>query len=239
MTVEINITTCARVVENYLAGTLARLDESEWHDSAIPVRLLFGSDEGIDMGAYRSDRRFEIVPWDRPAPTRRDGTRNWHDGATLNQARAIRYGDLGRDCLVFEDDVAFCDDWLTQIDRTVAEIRACAPGPFVVSLYLPFARFEAGGGNFFAPYNPTKFYGTQGMYYPAAVRAPLADFMVANLGRRPNDLLIGQWIAANAALYATRPSLIQHCGRVTVGLSARFHQAPSFVPPRKAVDGIL
>jgi hypothetical protein len=226
--VNINILTCRRCNADYLPNTLDSLKRSDWSATTLLINLVLGSPDESSIEPYRGDDRLRIVPWQMPTP------RDLRVAFNLNHARALRLGAADRDCIILEDDIAARSDWLARSALAVAEIEACEDRPFILALYYPFDRYAPATGKYAAPYQPTSFYGTQGMYYTAAVREPLAAYMTdpANISRLGGDLLIGEWAAAHASLYTTRPSLLQHCGRETTGLG-HFHRAFDFEDGRE------
>jgi hypothetical protein len=125
------------------------------------------------------------------------------------------------DAMIFEDDVKF-----SSLSRdTIDALAGCKQ---IVALYHCYPLTT--GNSLTVPYAISGFYGTQGMYYPEAVREPLADYLMANLGRDPYDLLIKAWCMENSHdMLALRHCIVQHIGVVTTGLG-HHHTTGNFVP---------
>jgi GR25 family glycosyltransferase involved in LPS biosynthesis len=123
--------------------------------------------------------------------------------------------------LIFEDDVIVARGWETRLHDTVRELEVTNQGGFVLALYTAYP-FTPAQGHFYAPYPAKRFFGTQAMYYPEAIRRGFSEYLRANGVDRhvlPYDLLLRAYVQSHGiSLYATVPSLAQHVGEISTGL---------------------
>lgn len=127
--------------------------------------------------------------------------------------------------LILEDDVLLRDRFLLCLKQAVDEMEDChGLSSYVLSLHakanLPQIQ-DYYRGHYYISYPTGMYYGTQGMYYPAAVRAAVADYIreqaVTPL-RCPGDLLIKELVTEWQNLYNTVWDLVEHIGTVSTGL---------------------
>ncbi len=211
---EISILTINRSPNpNYLGETLASLQISDWRHSRIPVNFIMGSE---NTGHVPHEFEASIVLWQEPRS-------KLHANFTRNYIRALCFHP-GVDLVICEDDVRFSRNWLARLLFAVREIKA---SKFAISLYSAsnLGAKALDCGTWHRRYPARRFYGTQGVFYPAAVRSELAEYLERNIGRRPGDLLIGEWCHQNKCLFLTQGSVIQHIGSCSTGLGGRCHLA--------------
>lgn len=218
----------------YIYETLASLGPD------CPVRLVVGSPDADYLDRYRSRPHVTIV---EAAPQEWEAIQGagLHQRASWNYWRCLtRGGPAQGGLLIFEDDVRFARRWRTRLRQTVRALEAAHGQDFVLALYAPhdFVRDAYHRGQLFAEYPVPWFYGTQGMYFPAGVRAAFAAYLKRNgvdAFRVPYDLLLKDFLTERRVpLFATVPSLVQHTGVQTTGLGS-FHQAAGFVEEVEAL----
>lgn len=223
--VEINIITCLRPGGlEYLSGTLASLRESDWAETGIPVNLFLGSNDDLYVEQHCNDPRVTAVPW--PFGQLSD----IRTSLNANYIRALSHSPADCGCFVFEDDIEFGRHWLARTKDAMDHIEK-VHNEYVLSLYM------SGGESALCPYLPgqrykaypkNRFYGSQGLYFPARVRGPVSQYCTENCKRHFTDLLVGEWTSQRDCLYATERSVIQHRGRVSNG-DMTFHEASDWV----------
>lgn len=208
---DINIITINRT-EPYLKNTLESLKNSDWRLKNIPINLIMGSSEED----YVSEYPYNKVHWTGERP------KIITESFTKNYIRALRHGE--GDIFIFEDDIEFSRNWLM---RTMFAIKELNNIKFILALYTAqnvghdsFAR-----GRWYRSYPAKRFYGTQGMFYPKGIRNLVADYLEANITRKPGDLLINELMRREQCLYVTQGSVLQHHGYVTTGLGKKCHKA--------------
>ncbi|MDE1170827.1 MAG: hypothetical protein PW734_06430 [Verrucomicrobium sp.] len=162
--------------------------------------------------------------------------RRVHYKTVFNYWRSLFLGLAAEDkLLLFEDDVSFTSNWLQKFTVLAKGAHGIKPDDFVLSLYSPL-QIEPGPPGFIEM-EAVNFYGAQGIYYPPQVRRKIASYVEANgvrLYTKANDLLLRDYcVTRECPLAVLRPSLIQHEGMITTGLSphpTKGHRAPSFIP---------
>lgn len=133
--------------------------------------------------------------------------------------------------LILEDDVLPARGWLQWLSRAIHEIESICGNKFAIALYSgrDFSKQNLGG--IFARYPTHQFAGTQGVYYSEALRVECADFLKlygVEWNEAPYDMLVADYMSRrDYPILVTVPSIIQHMGEVSTGLS-NFHQAPNF-----------
>ncbi|HEV2645637.1 MAG TPA: hypothetical protein VGU46_04660 [Acidobacteriaceae bacterium] len=224
--IDISISTIARP-ENYLDITLRSLG------SDIPVNLIVGSTSMSYLDIYRRSKQHTIVyatefDWANVhnMPIRQRASWNYWRCLTSN----IKHNN---GAIIFEDDINAAKGWRTRLDKTIESIENIYGMDYVLALYSHCARDSYKQGLFFENYIVRDFFGTPGMYFTEKTRIGYADY-IRKFGvetcRRPYDLLIKHYLVENdIRLFATTPSLVQHIGISSTGLSEIFYQAPSFL----------
>jgi hypothetical protein len=151
---------------------------------------------------------------------------------------------------VLEDDVIVRDGFLRCLAETILEMENGAGlSDYILSLHAKRnlrAHPAFQRGHFYISSPARRFYGTQGMYYPASVARELREYIHQHgvaAYRRPGDLLIAEYAHAHRNLYNTVWDLVEHTGSVSTGLgagrafnSATFHEPwrPFVRPARRA-----
>jgi hypothetical protein len=203
--------------------------------SDLPIRLIVGSPPTPYLEQYRDNHFVEII---RPTPLEWERFANCgvHHRASWNYWRTLTFGSslpLCKGLIALEDDVVSARSWEDRLNAIIHHIEDAHEAPYALALYstnnLPKS-LEAP--NHFVPYIIDRFYGLQAMYYPDSVRAGFADYLLKNgveSYSMPYDLLFREYLQkAGIPLFAAIPSLFQHIGQISTGLSERFHQARSF-----------
>jgi len=200
--------------------------------SGLPLRIVVGGPDVAYLERHRLGPCVDIV-----APPEEEWTRfigcPVHHRATWNYWRGLALGPSSKECkglLIFEDDVIVATGWEARLHNTVRELEATSQGGFVLALYAASALTPVPG-HFYAPYPARRFFGTQAMYYPEAIRRGFAEYLRANGVDRhvhPYDLLLRTYLQSHGvSLFATVPCLAQHVGEISTGLGG-FHKAANF-----------
>lgn len=145
---------------------------------------------------------------------------------------------VDRGLLYLEDDVIVRPRFLRCLFQAIDEMEAAGLKRYVLSVHsklnLP-SRRGLYRGRFYISSPASEFYGTQGMYYPAAIIPELRNFIDQHgveHYRRPGDLLIREFVQAGRNLYNTAWDLVEHIGSVSTGLGmGRAFVSPTFHEP--------
>jgi hypothetical protein len=223
----------------YVHGTLASLFASAGaggDGGPAEVHLVVGSADCSYLDRYRHHGRVRIHPlpeaeWDRVGrlSVKRRFCHNYHRCLTLPL-------DGCRGLCVCEDDVVVRDGFAAKLRAAADEMeRAHGLRRYLLAGYAPYdpaADPSLGRGRYYASYYAPGFYGTQCMYYPAAVVGRLADRVLRDGldGDLAGDMVVKAVGLELNAIYGTVASLAQHVGRRTTGLG-NFHQSPTFDRP--------
>ena len=128
--------------------------------------------------------------------------------------------------LVFEDDVKFATGWRDRFLQTLDELYTAHGPHFILSLYSPHDAVNSAWletEQLAVPYATAAFMGTQGVYFPEPVRRDFADYLRiygVDDNLMPYDCLLENYCEqCQVPLFATVPSLVQHVGVQTTGLS--------------------
>jgi len=223
------IITVQRSVE-YLYRSLFSLTTSGAYPG--PVHLFVGTDETEYLDALAGNPRVVVHPmpaedWERIGPW--EVRRRF----TFNYSRCLaHFADGGEGLCVCEDDVLYAEGFWGLLQETVSEVEARLR-EYVLALYA-MADYGADPslrrGRLYSAYPAGLFFGTQGMYYPAAVIREQAS-RLRDVGLHeaspPGDLVIRDFCDERGYLYVARRSLVQHIGRVSTGLG-NFHRSSTF-----------
>jgi len=155
--------------------------------------------------------------------------------ATWNYYRCLTYPPAGqRGTLILEDDVRFARGWQARLDTTLVALEEQYGSDFILALYAPWFSVMEGirRGQLYVEYPYNKFFGTQGIYYPAKIRQGFARFLRVH-GVKANknhyDILLQQYLReANTPIFATAPCLIQHMGK-TSAIETPWHESADFM----------
>lgn len=209
---------------DYIDRTLSSLSPGR------PMTLMVGSPETGYLERHRSNPHLKVVA---PSPEEFAFLRNEgvHRRAAWNYWRCLGEGDGEDRLLIFEDDVVFAAGWEARIARTVERIEQDGPD-YVLSLYYPYPPRESAN-SYSIDYCKTDFYGTQGVLFAGRTRHDFRRHLFERGVERftmPYDLLLQSYtIDHDVPLLATMPSLVQHIGAVTTGLSGHWHMTDCFV----------
>jgi hypothetical protein len=210
--------------ETYLQRALASMSLEQ------PVALLVGSPDTSYLAPLQSRPGLHVVA---PSPVEYGAIAplSTHQRAAWNYWRCLRHGLGNRYLLVLEDDVRCANGWEERLVLTVLTIAAIFPD-FVLSLYFPYPR-QSVGGACYLPYPKKEFYGTQAILFAGRALPEFTAHLHEHGVRSctaPYDLLLQDYVLRrDVPLFASAPSLVQHIGVVTTGLSAQFHTTPWFV----------
>lgn len=217
---------------NYLPETLASLFASgpEIH-AAAPVHIMAGSLDSSDLRNLGHHQRAVRVHLMGSLPGDDVFDEGWygHRRQSFNICRALAL-PVRRGLLLCEDDVVFCDGFLSRLLATVEEVERHGNESYALSLASindDFGEPHVRGERYTA-YPREVFSCIWAMYYPAAVLAELREYVWkhgAEQNRLPADLLVGELLGNR--MLASRPALAQHIGVVSL-LSEGDRHSPSF-----------
>ena len=190
--------------------------------------------------AYLDDVKHHAIARIHPlSPAEGERVRDWgrHRRFNHNCVRCLCLPvDPGGGLVVVEDDVVFRDRFLTRLISTVDEIEDVANiRDYALALTTAYDLEREPSffrGALYCSYGHP-FYGTQAMYYPAAVARNLADFIRergVEAFTKPGDLLVGE--SYGDRMYACAWPLATHIGRVSTGLGG-CGPSPGFARPHE------
>ena len=219
--------------ENYLESTLNSLSSDQSISSDFPVSLVVGSPEITYLERYLSQPGISVIEM---------GPHTWAwiknnltlHRATWNYYRCLTYPVGGtRGTLIFEDDVQFARGWRTRLENTLFALEKTYGSDFVLALYTPSvsALKENAISSLYINYPYDRFFGVQGVYYPAKIRQSYTKHLKLHgvVGNEDHcDVILRKYLRQfNIPLFATSPSLIQHIGK-TSEIQNRWHKASNF-----------
>jgi len=219
----------------YVHSTLASIFASDPLVHKLPpIQVMVGDGDGGYLDCYRQHSRIDVRPLEEPESKRilgwgphRRMCHNYHRCLTVPLGRA-------KGMCVCEDDIVVCDGFISRLLATVEEMEgAHGLRKYLLACYAPYRLGVEPAyrrGRYFASYAAESYYGTQCMYYPAAVLDELADHMRrfgVDEHRAPADMLVKEYGIAINGVYGTVKSIAQHIGRQSTGLGG-FHAAPTF-----------
>ncbi len=225
--IDFAIMTVARP-NNYIQDLIAALRQD------LPLRLVVGSPDYEYLERYRNDPFKEIIE----VPDK--GWKHFHNRrlqhrACWNYWRCLWLGPKTPDAdglVIFEDDVMPAIGWEERFYETIDQIEAVCEGRYVLALYSPRRLSRTPNSRtYFVRYPTQRFYGTQAIYFPEAVREEFMRFMRVfgvNTMKHPYDILL-RWYLVNGyiPLFAAKPCLFQHVGEISTGLG-KFHKTRQF-----------
>ena len=146
--------------------------------------------------------------------------------ATWNYARALRSYRGDKHLLLFEDDIVLADHALMAIRPLLLQKRTG-----IFSLYNDRcssveAWWQPEGsklsvGTQVMRENGGDFPSTQAIVYAASLANDLGDYLTLRAGREPYDYMTGRYLVQfNYEIGYVDPSVVQHVGYATTGLSA-------------------
>ena len=187
------------------------------------------------FGLERAQRIHVMAPPNQVAAFFEESGQTVHAKAGWNYARALRAYHGRRHLLLLEDDIELSSDALTGLspfyaaksgDIVVLFNRYCdsvQPTWTSAATRLTLAETRLGHMHGY----PT----TQAIAYSAQVAAPLAEYLIGRAGREPYDWLSGRYFyARNQSIYFVYPSVVQHRGYQTTGLSGELPVTRCFAP---------
>jgi hypothetical protein len=225
----------------YVHKTLVSLYAADpWVKRLDRVSVFIGSPDDMYVNRYRQHSHLDIHPMT---------AKGWREIEPLtlgqrlcfNMRRALKVADSARGVLVLEDDVVFKDGFLQKLIETIREIETTIGHTrYILAGYYSydFRIFpDLHRGDLFTAYPCDDFYGSQCLYYPREVVAPLRDY-ITRFGfgdeHMPVDMVIKRLGADlrdrhddTDGIYACARALAQHIGDVTSGVGS-FHQSPTF-----------
>jgi len=217
--------------ESYLDATLSSLFAEYPPSREQPISLVVGSPRTEHLACYRSLPGMTIVEMGVHAWSWIENT-DVRNRATWNYYRCLTQCSLGkRGSLIIEDDVKFARGWRQRLEITLAALEAKCGAEFVLTIYDSYAWYPTESC-LYADYPLPRFFGTQGVYYPAGVREGYAKYLrrhgvMAN--RDHYDYLLRDYLfQEKVPLFAAAPSLVQHMGRTTTGVGS-WHEARRFL----------
>lgn len=227
----------------YIHQTLASLFSAgrEVHDAG-PIHVVVDSDDTRYLAEY--SRRDSIrLHYMEAQETADQGRRGLCARLCYGFYRCLGL-PVDRGLIVLEDDVIVRNGFLNCLLEAVDEMENVAGlRRYVLSLHSkhnltamrPYHR-----GRFYISSPAQRFYGTQGMYYPASMIAEVRGYLhqhgVAKY-RRPGDLLIGEIVQSQQNLYNTVWDLVEHIGSVSTGLGkGRAFVSSTFNEPWRPFD---
>jgi GR25 family glycosyltransferase involved in LPS biosynthesis len=125
-------------------------------------------------------------------------------------------GDDG--IFIVEDDVKFARGWKPRLEEIIADLKAKHNDNFVLTAFtsITLCRHNDLPSLHYLPFpNVDKFLGTQGVYYPNAVRKKILTQLekIDESNRVQYDILIARILKAESIpLYAAIPCLVEHIG---------------------------
>jgi len=201
------------------------------HD--LPVRLIVGSPDVSYLAELDASALVDIVPPSSEEWIPVTEKHTWARAA-WNYWRCLLLGPRSPNIsglVVFEDDILLARGWQRRLHDTIHCITNKHGSHFVLALYACDASIPTNASQYYEPYQPESFFGTQAMYFPEAIRSELIPYLKdhgVDAFRAPYDLLIKEFIQQSGYhLFRCTPCLAQHIGRITTGLGF-FHEAASF-----------
>lgn len=216
--------------ENYLDATLKSLNTDQPININTPLSLVVGSPDTTYLNHHQSCPGVTVVEMGPNIWAWIKNNSVFHR-ASWNYYRCLTQCVRGtRGALIFEDDVQFAHGWRPRLDCTLTTLEERYGTDFVLAVYAPLEL--AFHGQLYAEYPRRRFFGTQGVYYPAKTRDRFAKYLKAHglvANKKGYDYLLRDFLLqADLPLFATTPSLVQHIGKKTTGLGV-WHQAPGFM----------
>lgn len=144
----------------------------------------------------------------------------------LNYFRAFLYNQSNKEFLIVEDDVSFTSHWLLKLHIAKMEISNLS---YLLSLYRP-GIIPSDAPVVGIPY--CDFSCSQGLYFHNLPIIELMTYLWKNGVERHNkpiDLILADFMSSKGLpIFATNPSLIQHEGRISNGITGFYHYSESF-----------
>lgn len=221
---DICVSTCDRE-KSYIHPMLATmLSDGIPHEAKI--NLIVSGSRSDYLGSYKHLRRMSVSEWD---------SESWSKISELPRKFRASYNYIkclsvaGKpNCLVFEDDVVFQNDWWRKFLRCVHDIESDGHERYVFSLFTPW---RLNSEKNYAKVARINWAGTQAMYYPSSVLGPMREYLSSLTSQvcrqeEPSspthlhayDMIIKEWcILEGVPIFTCTESLVQHVGEVTAG----------------------
>lgn len=230
--------------QGYVHQTIASLEETGFfgHPDNLPLRLVVGSPDSAYLERYRERAdRFRVEEMSAEE-ARGFGLDRLYGSqrCALTHSRCLGDGRIDKKAdlvMVMEDDIRFALGWFARLQLIIEDVMRSHPRGWALSLYTPnsdepLVCYRRGEKWLRRNYD-FSFFGLQAMVYPRWIAAGFADFVMQNNVLKyvkPCDhLLIDFMKDRGLPILATAPSLVQHIGELSMGVSADFHQSNSFL----------
>ena len=193
--------------------------------NVCPIHVVVDSCDGHYLAEYAGRAAFELHRLGK-AEAAEQASRGLCARFCAAYSRCLAIPSRGG-LVVVEDDVVVRDGFLNCLSDAINEMENEAGlKHYVLSLHakhnLP-ADPSLHRGRFYISSPASRFYGTQGMYYPESVIPGVLRYLHQHgvtEYRRPRDLLIGEFTRSHQNLYNTVWDLVEHTGNVSTGLGA-------------------
>lgn len=215
---------------NYVRATLASMfaKDATVAGKVGRVRVVVdGTDAGY-FGPWATDARVAVELLSQDELQRRPAV--VHQRCAQGTWRAMAGARPGEPFILLQDDLLFAPRWLARLERAADAVRAdLGTEDFVLAAY---ACYEFEHRPHYALYPRPLFYANQALYFSTEALARMTPYMRQHgvIERKgADDLIFRQYFLDNPiALVATVPSLVQHVGFDTTGLSPQTHQSSTF-----------
>lgn len=228
--------------ENYIAKAVSSLMETakEFYTPDKPLRLSSGCVSRDYLNEYQAFPNISISRLSEEEAIKWNYAElNLGSKCALGHYKAMRIAlelqnslDL---VLICEDDIKFSKAWRYYLDNILTEIKRKYSSEWVLTLYrfLPGMKPHYDENKKWFETSKGHFYGTQAIVYPKCVLEKISQYLYQNCVNARNHAIddgIGVICEKKSIpLLVTVPSIVQHIGEKTTGLSGYFHQAEYFV----------
>jgi len=212
---------------DYLSKTLVSLFTNAEYIGE--VHIFNGSRETSYLAHFERNPRIRVHQI--PNSVRLEESNQW-DRCWLNYKNALEFfSDMDTDAYLFEDDVVFTNGffgkaWIAQ-NQIEKELES-----YALSLYTPISAQVSHGQEVAVFQHPqARFFGCQGMYFPAkTIKEFLNGFheTLASRNKEGIDMIIKDYFDSTNSLFFTAPSLCQHIGEISTGTYGPSHRASNF-----------
>lgn len=226
---------------DYIHQTIKSLETSGFFERPenLPLNIFVGCPDDQHLAPYFKDPRFEIhrltpeeeVIWSRLELTRR---------ATFAQSSTMKrmLGHPWDELLIFEDDTSVALGWMDYLEKAISEVRKCG-NRWILSLYYlvdDTIKDTFKAGKRIKSLQWQCFWGMQANIYPREIAAELYLFLIEHGVDKTTDMNGDGYVCRfakeqNLPLFTSVPSLVQHIGYGSTGLTPYFHTARCFFDP--------
>lgn len=218
------VSTCDRK-NSYVNPMLATM-MSDALPRRMKVNLVVSGTCGKYLEAYKHLRRFSVNVWDSESWLKMRELPNKFK-ASFNYIKCLSILEKPN-CLVFEDDLVFQNDWWRKFVRCISDIESDGHERYIFSLFTPW---RINSSKNYAKVARSMWGGTQAMYYPMSILKQMKEYLnsLTNevcMQKEPSDppylhaydMIIKEWcILENIPIFTCVESLVQHVGKVTAG----------------------